>query len=90
MEDQAVFSVASKCFGDVDEDEWIELTRKSVWSDFIDGARCLLQDARPLGETVAPTRAMRRYCPLQEFLAVGEVDALFSPCLLYTSDAADE
>ena len=78
MEDEAVFSVLAKCFGPVDEDEWTRLVAGSVWTDFLDGARRIMQDDA-FGTSWAPLARVRRRCPLQEFLSAGEVDALFAP-----------
>lgn len=79
MEDAAVFSVLSKCFGAVDEGEWNCLTESRAWSAFLDGVRRLLQgDAFTCGES-APVRRMHERCPLQDFLSSGEVDALYRP-----------
>ncbi|MEA5020120.1 MAG: molecular chaperone TorD family protein [Gordonibacter sp.] len=79
MEDEAVFSVLSKCFAPVDETDWKRLTGSATWSEFLDGARRLLQDDRPFGLTLSPLARARKRCPLQEFLSAGEVDALFCP-----------
>ncbi len=79
MEYQDVFSVVAKCFAPVERGEWTRLTSAVVWSEFLDAARSALQDARP---STASSRARLRFegpCPLQEFLAVGEVNALFCP-----------
>lgn len=78
MEDEAVFSVLAQCFGPVDETEWNQLTRGPLWSDFLDGARRVMQ-ADELGVQAAPLARARRRCPLQEFLSSGEVNALFAP-----------
>lgn len=79
MEDQAVYSVLSKCFAPVDAEEWNQLTRADVWSEFLDGARRLLQDDRGFGRPKSPLLSVRRRCPLQEFLSSGEVGELFNP-----------
>ncbi|MEG0461248.1 molecular chaperone TorD family protein [Gordonibacter sp.] len=79
MEDEAVFSVLSKCFAPVDEADWKHLTGNAAWSEFLDGVRRLLQDDRPFGSALSPLARARKRCPLQEFLSAGEVDALFCP-----------
>lgn len=82
VEDAAVFSVLSKCFGPVDEAEWKHLTDSAEWSEFLDGARRLMQDDRTMGRELSPMqrmRAKRDRCPLQDFLSAGEVDALYCP-----------
>lgn len=79
MEDQALFSVMAQCFGPVSEQEWSQLTAADEWQDFLGAARSALQDSRLLGAEAAPARQLRGFCPLQEFLSVGEVDALFRP-----------
>ncbi len=79
MEDEAVFSTLSKCFAPVDESDWKHISGSSAWSEFLDGARRLLQDDRAFGDSVGPLARARRRCPLQEFLSAGEVDALFVP-----------
>ena len=79
MEDAAVFSTLAQCFGPVDEREWNELTDPAQWSDFLAGARRLLQDNRPLGADERPALAMRARLPLQEFLSASELSALFAP-----------
>lgn len=79
MGDEAFFSVMSKCFAPVSEEEWGRLTRGRCWSDFLDAARRLLQDDSPLGAASCSGRRVRWLCPLQDFLSVGEVDALFAP-----------
>ena len=43
MEDEAVFSVLAQCFGPVDEGSWSQLVGSSLWSDFLDGARRVMQ-----------------------------------------------
>ncbi len=79
MEDAAVFSVLSKCFAPADEGDWKRLTAGAQWSEFLDGARCLLQDEDGFEGARRPLGAVRRRCPLQEFLSAGEVNALFCP-----------
>lgn len=82
IEDAAVFSVLSKCFGPVDEAEWKHLSDSAVWSEFLDGARRLMQDDGTLGRDLSPMQRMRisrDRCPLQDFLSAGEVDALYCP-----------
>lgn len=79
MEDGAVFSVLSKCFADVDEVDWEQLTGNAAWSEFLDGARRLLQDERVFGSHLSPLERSRKRCPLQEFISAGEVHALFLP-----------
>ncbi len=79
MEDEAVFSVLSKCFAPVERAEWEHIVQGAAWSDFLDGIRRLLQDEGALGMTSAPLTRVRKRCPLQEFLSAGEVNALFSP-----------
>lgn len=79
MEDGAVFSVLSKCFAPLDEDDWKRITSYPAWSEFLDGARRLLQDERIFGSQLSPLERARKRCPLQEFLSAGEVHALFLP-----------
>lgn len=79
MEDQALFSVMAQCFGLVDEDAWAKLTTAPLWPDFLDGVRRALQEDRLLGDPRVPARQLHGCCPLQEFLSVGEVNALFCP-----------
>lgn len=79
MEDAAVFSTLAQCFGPVGEDEWAELTDSAQWSDFLAGARRLVQDDRPLGTESRPTLGLRARLPLQEFLSGRELSALFAP-----------
>ena len=54
MEDEAVFSVLAQCFGPVDEGSWSQLVGSSLWSDFLDGARRVMQ-ADELGVQAAPS-----------------------------------
>ncbi|MCI8469004.1 MAG: molecular chaperone TorD family protein [Eggerthellaceae bacterium] len=79
MEDAAVFSTLAQCFGPVDEGAWDELTEAAQWDEFLDGARRLLQDDRPLGAKgrIGWTLAGRR--PLQDFLCERELSALLDP-----------
>ena len=49
MDDAAVFSVLSKCFGSVEKDEWKQMTRSAAWAEFMDGVRRLLQGRTPCG-----------------------------------------
>lgn len=79
IEDEAVFSVLSRCFAPVSAEEWTDVTKGSAWSDFLDGVRSLVQDDRPFGSSLRASSASRRRCPLQEFISAGEVSALFSP-----------
>ena len=79
MEDAAVFSTLAQCFGPVGEDEWNELTESAQWSDFLAGARRLLQDNRPLGAEGQRLSDLRARLPLQEFLSARELSALFAP-----------
>lgn len=79
MEDQALFSVMAQCFGPVDEDAWVKLTAAPLWPDFLDGVRRALQEDRLLGDPRVPARGLHGCCPLQEFLSIGEVNALFCP-----------
>ena len=73
MEDAAVFSTLAQCFGPVGEDEWNELTESAQWSDFLAGARRLLQDNRPLGAEGQRLSDLRARLPLQEFLRAARV-----------------
>lgn len=79
MEDEAVFSVLSKCFAPAERAEWEHIVQGAAWSDFLDGARRLLQDDSAFGLTSAPLARVHKRCPLQEFLSAGEVNALFAP-----------
>ena len=79
MEDAAVFSTLAQCFGPVGEDEWNELTESAQGSDFLAGARRLLQDNRPLGAEGQRLSDLRARLPLQEFLSARELSALFAP-----------
>lgn len=79
MEDESVFSVLSACFAPVDEDEWNCVVGSTAWPDFLDAVRRTMQDDGPLGASPIPISEARRRCPLQEFLSVGEVNALFCP-----------
>ncbi|WP_235904795.1 molecular chaperone TorD family protein [Eggerthella guodeyinii] len=79
MEDEVMFSVLSACFAPVDEDEWKRVVAGTAWPDFLDAARRALQDDGALGTSPTPISEARRRCPLQDFLSVGEVDALFRP-----------
>lgn len=79
MEDEAVFSILSKCFAPVEKSDWKEIVESVAWSEFLDGARRLLQDDRAFGSPIVPLTRVRKRCPLQEFLSAGEVDALFMP-----------
>lgn len=74
-----MFSVFAKCFAAVGEDEWTSVTSRAVWPDFIDAVRGALQDERPLGSQGGRRIRRRGRCPLQDFLAEGEVSALFCP-----------
>lgn len=79
MEDAAVFSVLSKCFAPVNAEDWNRLANGASWSEFLDGARRLLQDEDGFGQAASPIGRARQRCPLQEFLSAGEVNALFLP-----------
>lgn len=81
MDDAAVFSVLSKCFGPVDRDEWKQLTRSAAWAEFTDAVRCLLQDDRAFGTQVSPVKRSHGRVPMQEFLSENEVNELFCPPL---------
>lgn len=78
LDDAAVFSVLSKCFAPIEQGEWEQLTKNTLWSEFLDGARRIMQG--PLGAHVNRTQRMRiEHCPLQEFLSAGEVNELYCP-----------
>lgn len=80
MDDAAVFSVLSKCFACVSEDEWERLTAPHAWDDFLGSVRFILQNGGSLGGDLSQVeRARSNRAPLQDFLADGEVDALFCP-----------
>lgn len=79
MGDEIVFSTASKCFASIDRDAWNALTQGAVWADFLDASRRLLQQGAKLGEDESPASRAHPSCPLQDFLSVGEVNALFAP-----------
>lgn len=79
MQDEAVFSVLSKCFAPVGEDEWNALSKPDRWADFLNGARRALQDEKTFGCETSAVERLGRKCPLQEFLDAGEVRALFAP-----------
>lgn len=75
MAPAALFSVMSKCFAPTDDEEWAEVTRFSVWSSFLEGARRALQGE----DALAPASERPGRCPLEDFLSAGEVEALFAP-----------
>ena len=79
MGDEIVFSTVSKCFAPIDRDAWNALTQGVAWADFLDASRHLLQRGAKLGEDESPASRVRLSCPLQDFLSVGEVNALFAP-----------
>ena len=79
MGDEIVFSTVSKCFAPIDRDAWNALTQGVAWADFLDASRRLLQRGAKLGEDESPASRVRLSCPLQDFLSVGEVNALFAP-----------
>ena len=79
MEDETMLSVLSVCFAPVEEAEWKRISTGSAWSDFLGAARRTMQDGRVLGESPSPIANARRRCPLQDFLSIGEVNALFRP-----------
>ena len=79
MESDEMLAVLSACFAPVERDEWVQLTTRPVWSDFLDAVRRALQDGDALGGPASPISRARRRCPLQEFLSAGEVKALFAP-----------
>ena len=54
MDDAAVFSVLSKCFGSVEKDEWKQMTHSAAWAEFMDGVRRLLQDDTRFGKQASP------------------------------------
>mgnify|MGYP000302644397 CR=1 FL=1 len=82
MDDAAVFSVLSKCFGSVEKDEWKQMTRSAAWAEFMDGVRRLLQDDTRFGKQATPIERMHVRAPMQEFLSANEVDELF--CLRFS------
>ena len=81
MDDAAVFSVLSKCFGSVEKDEWKQMTRSAAWAEFMDGVRRLLQDDTRFGKQASLIECMHVRVPMQEFLSANEVDELFCPPL---------
>ena len=81
MDDAAVFSVLSKCFGSVGKDEWKQMTRSAAWAEFMDGVRRLLQDDTCFGKQASLIECMHVRVPMQEFLSANEVDELFCPPL---------
>ena len=58
MDDAAVFSVLSKCFGSVEKDEWKQMTRSAAWAEFMDGVRRLLQDDTRFGKQASLIECM--------------------------------
>lgn len=87
MDDAAVFSVLSKCFGTVEADDWKQMTRSAAWADFTDGVRRLLQDDSSFGKQVSLIKRSRGRAPMQEFLSENEVDELFCPPLFEEKQA---
>lgn len=79
LEDEAIFSIMSKCFAPIDEHEWRLLTKDATWSAFLDGARRAMQDEKSFGCSTGAFQRVGRRCPLQDFLSAGEVRALFAP-----------
>ncbi|MFD0702553.1 molecular chaperone TorD family protein [Slackia equolifaciens] len=79
MNDAMTFATFACCFAPVERDEWNAIRADASWSDFLSGARSLLQDERPLGATLPPIGRARRGEPLSDFLAETEVRALFTP-----------
>ena len=63
MDDAAVFSVLSKCFGFVEKDEWKQMTRSAAWAEFMDGVRRLLQDDTCFGKQATPIERMHVRAP---------------------------
>ena len=80
MDDAAVFSVLSKCFAPVSESEWKQLTAPHAWDQFLGSVRFILQNGGSFGGDLSQVeRARSNHAPLQDFLADGEVNALFCP-----------
>lgn len=79
MQDEAVFSILSKCFAPVEKTEWDAISKPAQWADFLNGARRALQDEKTFGYQTSAVERLGRKCPLQEFLEAGEVRALFAP-----------
>ena len=63
MDDAAVFSVLSKCFGSVEKDEWKQMTRSAAWAEFMDGVRRLLQDDTRFGKQASLIECMHVRVP---------------------------
>lgn len=79
MEDEAVFSILSKCFSPVDEEDWIVLTKATNWAYFLEGMRRIVQDDRILGTQLGAIQRAHVRCPLQEFVSSESIKALFAP-----------
>lgn len=79
MDDARLFAVFAQCFGPADQDSWEQTVAPDSWQAFIARVRTLLQDGSTWGMTPSMAASMRRAVPLQEFLSVQEVEALYAP-----------
>ena len=66
MQDEAVFSILSKCFAPVERAEWDTISKPAQWADFLNGARRALQDEKTFGCQTSAVERLGRKCPLQE------------------------
>lgn len=79
IDDARLFAMLAQCFGPVERDEWERTTGADEWQSLIARLRTLIQQPGAWGAAEAPAARVRRSSPLQEFLSLREVDALFAP-----------
>lgn len=89
MEPAGVFSVLSKCFSVIDDDEWEAVRAEGAWFDFLESVRRLLAEPEALADSEAQADARvgarpqgsptRIAPPLSDYLAACELEAVLTP-----------
>lgn len=79
MECAEMFTIMARCFSPTTQDEWNTITSNRTWGEFLVAMRYALQDAHALAEQQSSIARIHATCPLQDFLAATEINALFEP-----------
>ena len=79
MECAEMFTTVARCFSPTTEAEWAATTSKRTWGAFLTAIRFALQDISALADPQPFVARIHATCPLQDFLAAPEINALFDP-----------
>lgn len=87
MEWGEMFSIMAGCFSPTTRSEWEAITAHRTWGEFLVAVRYALQDANALADSQPAAARIHATCPLQDFLATSEINALFDPLTFEEKEA---